>query len=477
MNQFATNFDSTTKLFVPTTRIVCCAVLLGLLSFLTVRPASSEGIATRVSEKILPNGLKIILLEDHKAPVVTFQVWHRVGSRNEEWGRTGISHVLEHMMFKGTKTVSGSDFSRIIAENGGNENAFTSQDFTAYFENISGDRIGIPIKLEADRMRNLVLREDDFRTERMVVLEERRMRTDDDPQAYLMEQLQAATFQTSPYHWPTIGWEEDIQRLTVKDLVAYYDLYYNPVNAFIVAVGDFHTEELLPRIEEAFGTTEKGVEPDQKKNVDPPQSGERRLRVEREAQLPFLIMAYHVPNLLSPDSYVLEVIAAILSGGKSSRLYKTMVREKKLAVSVDAENSLLSKDPSTFTVSLQSSPGKDLKAAEKALDKEIGDLQKGFVGQVELEKAKTQLEAGFVYSQQSVFSQAMLLAQHEIAADWRKVDEYVPKIGKVTAEDIKRVARLYLLPRNRSVGILVPLPPSGEKPISAVPTPKSPMIR
>jgi zinc protease len=453
------------------------APIVFLFFFGTVGVSWPQGLVSQVTEKVLPNGLKVILLEDHKAPVFTFQVWHRVGSRNEEWSKTGISHLLEHMMFKGTKTVSGSDFSRIIAENGGNENAFTSQDFTAYFENMSADRIGIPIKLEADRMRNLVLKEEDFLTERMVVLEERRMRTEDDPQAYLMEQLQATTFQTSPYHWPTIGWEEDLKRLTVKELAAYYDLYYNPVNAFVVVVGDFRTEELLHEIEEAFGPIEKGTLPNQKKDTDSPQAGERRIRVEREAQLPLIVMAYHVPTIANPDSYVLEVISALLSGGKSSRLYKTLVREKKIALSVDAENSLLSKDPSTFTLSMQPLPGKNLLAAEEALNGELERLRRHLVSVDELDKAKVQIEAEFVYSQQSVFSQAMLLAQHEIASDWRKVDDYIPMIGKVTPEDVKRVAQAYLVPKNRTVGLLVPLLSTGKRPTAATPATGSQMIR
>ena len=454
------------------------AAFVGAFLFLVMAgTALPQSIASRVTEKVFSNGLKVILLEDHKAPVATFQVWHRVGSRNEEWGKTGIAHLLEHMMFKGTKTVSGADFSRIIAENGGNENAFTSQDFTAYFENMSADRIGIAIKLEADRMRNLVLKEDDFLTERMVVLEERRMRTEDDPQAYLMEQLQAAVFQTSPYHWPTIGWEGDLKRLTVDDLVAFYDLHYNPVNAFIVAVGDFRAEEMLREIEGAFEPIEKGVLSEQKRDVDPPQTGERRIRVEREAQLPLIVMAYHVPTIADADGYVLEVIAALLSGGKSSRLYKTLVREKKIALSVDAENSLLSKDPSTFVLSMQPLSGKNLKMAEDALNNEVEKLQRQLVSDNELKKSKVQIEAEFVYSQQSVFSQAMVLAQHEIASDWRKVDDYIPMIEKVTPEDIKRVARAYLVPKNRTVGVLVPLPPTGKRPVASTPATGSQMIR
>ena len=206
-----------------------------------------------VFETVLPNGLKVILLENHRAPLITFQIWYRVGSRNEEWGKTGLSHMLEHMMFKGTRKVGPEEFSRIIQENGGNDNAFTSQDFTAYFENLSADRVQVPLDLESDRMQNLVLREEDFRTERMVVMEERRLRTDDNPQAFLLEQIEATAFQIQPYHWPTIGWMGDIARFTLEDLRAYYRTYYNPVNTILLIVGDFRKEDLLPRIEKAFG--------------------------------------------------------------------------------------------------------------------------------------------------------------------------------------------------------------------------------
>jgi len=216
-------------------------------------------IAERVSETVLPNGLKVLLLENHKAPVITFQVWYRVGSRNEAWEKTGLSHLLEHMMFKGTKRFGPEQFSRIIQENGGNDNAFTSADYTAYFENLSADRVGVAVEMEADRMANLLLREEDFGTERLVVMEERRMRTEDDPQAVLQEQLQATAFQQQPYHWPVIGWMEDIRRLTLKDLQEYYRTYYNPLNAFLVVVGDFKKEALLPEIERAFGAMPGGL--------------------------------------------------------------------------------------------------------------------------------------------------------------------------------------------------------------------------
>jgi zinc protease len=367
--------------------------------------------------------------------------------------------MLEHMMFKGTKKIGPEEFSRIIQENGGNLNAFTSRDYTAYFENLSADRVQISLDLESDRMQNLLLRDEDFQTERMVVMEERRLRTEDNPSAYLIEQMEATAFQIQPYHWPTIGWMEDISRFTLEDLKTYHRSYYHPANAFLLVVGDFKKEELLPRIEKAFGPLPKGLAPKQERDVDPKQTGERRVFVKKEAQLPSIVMGYHVPNLREPDSYVLEVIATILSAGRSSRFYQNLVREKRLVLSADADHSLLSKDPGLFYISADLLPDKDGAVVEKAIDVELERLQREAVGERELEKAKNQLEAAFVYGQDSLFYQAMLLAQHEISLGWKAIDDYLPSIRKVSAEDIQRVAKRYLIPDNRTVGILIPLPP------------------
>ena len=450
-------------------RPVTAGILSCILSGLLLSLPSEAMMKEHVYEEVLPNGLKVLLLENHKAPVVTFQVWYRVGSRNEEWGKTGLSHMLEHMMFKGTKTVPPEEISRIIQENGGNDNAFTSADFTAYFENISADRVGIPIRLESDRMQNLTLREKDFDTERLVVMEERRLRTDDNPQAYLSEQLEATAFQVQPYHWPTIGWMEDIRRFTLEDLKAYYHTYYNPVNAFLVVVGDFKKELILPQIRETFGAIPGGPAPGQRRDQEEPQCGERRLLVRKEAQLPALLIGYHVPNLREPDCYALEVLAAVLSGGKSSRFYLDLVQEKQLALSADADYSLTSHDPGLFSLSAEVFPGRKPGDVEAALDLEVERLQKEAVGERELEKAKNQLEAEFVYAQDSLFYQAMLLAQYEIAGDWKIADDYVPSVRKVTAQDIVRVAKKYLVPDNRTVGVLLPLPTDKSRPVPQAP--------
>ena len=442
-----------------------CIVFVFALAFCLVAPLyASAPLSARVSETTLSNGLKVILLENHKAPLVSFQVWYKVGSRNEAWGKTGLSHMLEHMMFKGTKNVGPGEFSRTIEQNGGDDNAFTSTDFTAYFENLSADRVSIPVDLESDRMGGLLLTEEQFKPERSVVMEERRLRTDDNPGAILVEQMNAAAFQVQPYHWPVIGWMQDIARYTVEDLKEHYRTYYCPANAVVLVVGDFKKETLLPLIERAFGPIPGGKAPDQQKDREEPQTGERRIAVRKEAQLATVAKAYHVPNLRERDGYALEVIEALLSAGESSRLTRLLVREKQLALTVSAQNDLLSRDPSLFTISAEVMPGKTSDEVEKALAAEIERLQRELVGPRELEKAKNQLESAFVYSQDSLFYQGMILATYEVVSTWKEIDRYVPGVRSVSAEDVRRAARKYLIPANCTTGILVPIPSTNGKP-------------
>lgn len=425
---------------------------------------TTAAIRDNVTETRLSNGMKVILFENRKAPLVTFQVWYRVGARNEQWHKTGLSHVLEHMMFKGTPTVTGSEFSRIIQENGGNYNAFTSYDYTAYFATMRADRIGRVIELEADRMRNLVISREDFTTEKKVVMEERRERTEDNPKSFLVEQLHAVAFLQQPYHWPIIGWMEDLQRLTEQDLRGHYERYYNPANAFIVMAGDFQREEILAALEKTFGVIPKGIASGDARFTDPPQGGERRIVVKKEAKLPAVVMGYRVPNIRDGDAYVLEVIEALLSEGKSSRLYHALVQKQRIALAIYAGNPLLSLDPDLFMISAECMPGVTPQRVEAQLDREVARLRTQLVAERELAKAKNQLEASFVFSQDSLLSQAMLTARYEIAGDWRMWDEYLSHICKVTREDIMRVARKYFTKGNRTVAVLEPLPMAAEKP-------------
>ncbi|HSF58496.1 MAG TPA: pitrilysin family protein, partial [Candidatus Binatia bacterium] len=291
--------------------------LVFFTGLLFVLPGAAQ--ATKVQEFVLDNGLKVLLLEDHKSPVVTFQVWYRVGSRNEKDGKSGLSHFLEHMLFKGTQKTKPEEYSKIIAKNGGRSNAFTSSDVTVYFATMSRDKIGTEIELEADRMANALLGETYFEPEKKVIQEERRLRTEDNPVSALGEATSAVAFTVHPYRRPVIGWMQDIENLTRQDLVDYYKLYYVPNNAFIVMAGDFSTEEMLPKIKAAFGKLPRGAEPPKVKAQELPQRGERRVIVKKEAELPFVLMVYHTPNLKSPDSYALDVLSVVLAGGRTSR--------------------------------------------------------------------------------------------------------------------------------------------------------------
>jgi zinc protease len=405
-----------------------------------------------------------------------FQVWYRVGSRNEQLGRTGLSHLLEHLMFKGTKKVGPEEYSKIIQHNGGNDNAFTSDDSTTYFATIASDRIPIVIDLEADRMQDLTFDDAQFTPELHVVMEERRLRTDNNPVAALFEQISAVAYSAHPYQWPTIGWMHDLEQATRQDAMEYYRTYYTPGNAVVVCVGDFSAQALLAQIEKAFAPVALGNPVPPVRAIEPVQQGESRTVLKREAQLPFVGIAYHVPNLSSKDGPALEVLSAILSGGKSARLYQQLVYEKRLARDVGTSYELTSVDPGLFVLYAQPFPGKTAKAVEQEILLQVDRLQRTPVSERELTKAKNGLEAGFVLGQDSLFYQGMVLGQYEVAGDWRRIDDYLPSVRAVTADDLARVASFYLTPRNRTVGTLEPLPVSADHP-PRLQAPVSGMVR
>lgn len=431
--------------------IAVAGLVLGLLA----QGTDARGLA--VFEATLDNGLKVLLLEEPKAPVVTFHVWYRVGSRNEQFGRTGLAHLVEHMMFKGTEKIRAQEFSQLVRKNGGRDNAFTSQDYTGYFMTIAADRIELPLKLEPDRMVNLRLDPADVERERSVVMEERRLRTEDDPSSALWEEVQAAAFKAYPYGHPVIGWMEDLEQLTRTDVQNFYQTYYVPNNAVVVVVGDFDRTQLVPRIQEAFGSISRGPDPPAIRSDEPPQKGERRVMLKRpDARLPSLVVGYHVPNLQDPDSYALDVLEVILAGGKSARLYRQLVYEKRLALNAGAYYSRVSAAPDLFTLFASPLPGKTVDELEQALYAEIERLKTEPVSARELQKAKNQIEASFIFSQDSIFSLARQLASYEISAGWQYWEAYLPGIRAVTREDVQRVARQYFPEEKRTVGILIP---------------------
>jgi zinc protease len=423
--------------------------------------SSAPAPANEVREFVLDNGLKVLLLEDHKSPAVTFQVWYRVGSRNEKDGKSGLSHFLEHMLFKGTQKVGPEEYSRIIAKNGGRSNAFTSADVTVYFATMSREKIGIEIDLEADRMANALLGSQYFEPEKKVIQEERRLRTEDQPASALAEATSAVAYMIHPYRRPVIGWMQDIEDLSLEDLRAYYRLYYVPNNAFIVMVGDFSTQEIMPKIRAAFGHIPRNSEPPKIEVIEPAQRGERRVIVKKEAELPFIVMYYHAPNLHTPDTYALNLLSVILAGGRSSRLYHELVYQKQLALGIDADYSGVSIDPTVFSITAQVMPGKEPAEVEREIDNLLDQVKADLVSERDLQKAKNQIEAAFIFSLDSIFGQAMKIGYYEAAGDWRLMNRYLEGIRKVTREDIQRVANTYLNGDRRTVGILIPIKEKG----------------
>jgi zinc protease len=435
-------------------------VVTEMLTVANQAAAEIPSLVDQVREATLENGLKVLVLPITKAPVVTVQVWYRVGSRNEKLGTTGLSHLLEHLMFKETNKLKPEEFSKIIQANGGELNAFTSADNTTYFETLSADRLQLVLDLEADRMTNLKLRPETTEPEKRVVMEERRLRSVDNPWGALYEETNAAAFRAHPYMWPVIGWMHDIESATVDDIRGHYETYYKPNNAIVVVVGNVDPDRTLEQVRNAFGATRSGAPPPIVSEVEPPQVGERRVIVKKEANLPALLWAYKVPNVKNPDSAALEVLSTILSDGESSRLYRRLVVEKRLLLDVSADNPLLSLDPNLFTLSGQVLPDRKVADVEAALESELAAIATQGVSERELAKAKNQIEAQFVFGQDSNFYQAMLLARFELIEGWRTLDRYLPAIRAVSAEDVKRVTKQYLVPDNRTVGVLVPTGPA-----------------
>ena len=445
-------------------RKICATLMLALVAGIclgmSLLPWKSEDIPDpfgKVVEHRLDNGLRVLLLQESRAPIITLQLWYNVGSRNECLGKTGLSHLTEHLMFKGTKKYGPKFFSREVQKVGGTDNAFTSRNYTAYFENGPQDQLRRWLEMEADRMRGLAVDQKAFDTEKQVVLEERRLRTEDDPVSFMQEAAMAAAFMAHPYQWPVIGWLHDIESISLEDFRAYYQRYYQPNNCTLVVVGDMEPKEALSQIEEVLGKLPPGPPPPKVTAKEPKHHGERRVRVHREAQLPFILLAYHAPNWTSPDAYPLELLSRILSQGRSSRLYHHLVYEQKLALEAGADYDFDTTDPFVFMVYGQPMPGKTVEQVEAALEAEIKRLQTEPVSQRELQKAKNQVSASFYMAMDSIFYRGMLLGKTATVANWTLLREFIPKIQQVTGEDIRRVAKEYLVANNRTVGILDPI--------------------
>ncbi|KAF3981316.1 MAG: insulinase family protein [Methylococcales symbiont of Hymedesmia sp. n. MRB-2018] len=431
-------------------------------------PFSANSTRVEVHEHYLDNGLKILVREDHRSPVVVSQLWYKVGSSYEPGGITGISHMLEHMMFKGTEKYPAGEFSRIIAENGGRENAFTGRDYTAYFQTMEKSRLEISFKLEADRMRNLRLNPDELKKELAVVTEERRMRTDDKPRSKMQEYFTSIAYSNSPYKNPIIGWPSDIANYQVNDLQKWYERWYAPNNATLVVVGDVNFEDVFALAEQYFSA----IKPSQIEAIKPQaeieQHGVRKTTVRLPAKLPYILLGYKVPVLNTveneADAYALEVLAGILDGGNSARLASKLVRGQQIAVSSGASYNLISRLPSLFLLDATPVTGKTVFDMEYALKQEIYDLKAALVSDEELQRVKAQVLASAVYEQDSNFYQGMQLGMFEmVGLGWQKADEYVNKINQITAQQVRDVAQKYLLEDKLTIAYLDPQPITEQK--------------
>jgi zinc protease len=428
---------------------------------------SHSAAQAEVFERTLANGLKVVVKEDHRAPVVVQQVWYKVGSMDESTGTTGVAHALEHMMFKGTKAVPAGEFSRRIAAAGGRENAFTSSDYTAYFQQLDKSKLPLAMKLESDRMHNLNLTAKEFGKEIKVVMEERRMRTDDEPQSLMNEIMMSTIYQEHPYHNPVIGWMSDLEVLTINDVKAWYKRWYAPNNATLVIAGDVRADEVFALAQKYYGEIPKSVLPVRRNFTEPKQVGIKRLIVKAPAELPQLVMAYHTPVLKDPKQdwkpYALEMLSGVLDGNESARLNKHLVREQQIASSAGAGYDSTSRGPSLFTLDATPSTGKTVQDVEAALRAEIALLVKDGVSDDELKRVKAQVMAGEVYKLDSVFYQAMQIGQLEsIGLGYQAIPVMLEKLQAVTAAQVQQVAREFLQDDNLTVAVLDPQPLSGK---------------
>ena len=419
----------------------------------------------KVTKTKLKNGLTVLLKEVHTAPVISWWVWYRVGSRNERPGCTGISHWVEHMMFKGTQRFPGNYSDRVIARDGGVRNAATWIDWTTYYATLPADKIDFALRLEADRMGRALFPPKEVASERTVIISERQG-SENSPTFRLMEEVQAAAFRVHPYHHTVIGDMADLETMTRDDLYGHYQSYYAPNNAIAVAVGDFKTRDMLARIKTLFGGYKARELPTQRARPEPEQRGERRVTVTGEGETAYVDINYHAPAATDPDFYAMVALDSILAGAssislfgrgtsnKSSRLYRSLV-ETGLAASVSGSLTA-TVDPYLYSVFATVRNGQTPDAVEKALDVEIDRMHNDLVTEAELAKALKQARALFAFGAESVTNQGAWLGQTEIFANYQWFNTYLDRLAEVTALDVQRAAQQYLARTNRTVGHFIP---------------------
>jgi zinc protease len=446
---------------------LCAALLLPALLH-AARPSDN------VAVHELANGMRVIVKPDRRAPVVVNMLWYRVGSMDEHNGITGVAHVLEHMMFKGTRSVPAGDFSRLIANAGGRDNAFTSRDYTAYFQILQKSALPLALRLEADRMRNLVITPEEFAREIKVVMEERRWRTDDRPQAVVYERLMASALKAHPYRHPVIGWMSDLENLTVEDTRRFYEQWYAPNNATLVVVGDVQPAEVFALAERHFGRIPRKTLPARKAQDEPPQLGIQRLTVKVPAEQAQVLMAWRVPRLQKPEEdwepYALDMLVGILSGNAAARLPQRLVREERIAVSAGAGYEGIGRGPGFFLLAGTPVAGRSAADMEAALRRELQRVIDEGVSEAELNRVRALIISGDVYQRDSMFFQARMIGALEtVGLSYRAQDLFIERLQQISAEQIREVARKYLVDDQLTVAYLDPQPLAGAPPRASPP--------
>ncbi|KQT43752.1 MULTISPECIES: pitrilysin family protein [unclassified Methylophilus] len=424
--------------------------------------------AAEIVQTTLKNGLKVIVQEDHRAPVVVSQVWYRAGSLDEVNGKTGVAHVLEHMMFKGTKKVPAGQFSRQVAAAGGKENAFTSKDYTCYFQQLEKSKLPLSFKLEADRMANLQITDAEFAKEIEVVKEERRWRTEDKPQSRVNEQFEASSYRAHPYGRPVVGFMNDLDNMTAQDARDWYNTWYTPNNVTVVVVGDVNAKEVFKLAQDTFGKLAAKPLPVRKPQVEPAQLGERRAIVKAPAKLPYFTMGFHAPAMKNGSAYneqdwepyALEVLSSILSGNDASRLNQKLVREQAIALDVDSGYDGTNRgQESMFEIAASPSEGVALEALQKAIWELVEEVKNKGVTAAELHRVKAAVIAADVYKRDSMFYQAMQIGQLEtMGYPLSLLEKNAARVQAVTSEQVQTVARKYLVPDQMTLVTLDPQP-------------------
>ncbi len=415
-----------------------------------------------VQTHTLDNGMKLLIQEDHNIPNVALYFFFKVGSRNEHAGATGVSHFFEHMMFNGAKKYGPKQFDIVMERNGGNNNAFTTEDETVYTDWFPSPLLERMMDMEADRIRDLSFDPKMIESERGVVYSERR-NSEDSTFRSLYELVKASAFMAHPYHWPVLGWPSDIESWTMDDLQTHFRMGYAPNNCVMVAVGDVKADQVIALAKKYLEPIPRHDPPPPVRTVEPEQRGERRVELNKPAQLPLLTIAYHIPRTDSPEHYAIEVLGNVLAEGRSSRLYRRLVDRDQLAIGVN-QFSQFSLDPGLMVFTVQPKGGSDPARSEKAFSEEIERVRAEGISAEELQKAKNQWLADFYREMSTISGKASQLGQYEVfLGDYRKLLSAGQDLEKVTAEDVRNAAQHYLGPRNRTVGTLIPEKPEASK--------------